>query len=785
MKCRFFNPIFLCWQPRALRVWSWLVLQALMSVLFAVQAEAAVTVTNTTNVTTLANAIATGNSGITLTGTPVRTGPGTSSTATFTTTGSNMGITSGIVLSTGNASQIPGTTPTATLLDTVHSNTATGNEYDIATFTFSFIPVPGVYRMSVASVFMSEEYLDYVGQGYSDNFSMVLSGGTYTNNNIATIPGTTTGTDIDTVNNINNAGFYRNNPTVGAAIPDINMDGATRVFINAFDVVPGTTYTITIRIADVLDARYDSAVFVATSTILNNPPALDLSLGLADTGYATVYDPAGAAVSIAGTDDKISDEGTTISSATITLTNRQAGDLLTAGTLPAGITASAYNAATGVITLSGVSTLANYQAAIRAITFSTTGVLTPARTISVVVNDGVDNSNTAVTTITIANTGMTLTKTASAPTVNQGANTAITDGNDRITFTYVVRNTGAVTLNNVVPVDPGPLFNGIPGSGTMGAFSPTSATLAAGASQTFTATYTMTISDVNNAAGITNGVSNTARTIGVNALGNSVTSAFSTARTSILTVASISLTKTAAAPTVALGSNAAITDAGDTITFTYVIRNTGSVNLTAAFPSDVGPRFNGVNGTNTLGAFSPAAGVNLAVGAQATFTATYTLSALDVYRSAGIVNGVTNSANATARNGTVTINAVASSAMTTIAAVPALNIQKSYVLTDIPGGTATRADLNEIITYTYVVTNTGNVALTNVNVTDMHGTPGLQLPLGAGGIANETLTPGPLGAFASTPDATNSDGIWSTLAPGASATFTYSHTVTQAEMDNG
>jgi hypothetical protein len=44
--------------------------------------------------------------------------------------------------------------------------------------------------------------------------------------------------------------------------------------------------------------------------------------------------------------------------------------------------------------------------------------------------------------------------------------------------------------------------------------------------------------------------------------------------------------------------------------------------------------------------------------------------------------------------------------------------------------------------------------------------------------------PGPLGAGAS-PDTTANDGIWSTLAPGATVTFTWAHTVTQAEIDHG
>ncbi len=769
---------------------SWLIgslFAACMLLLVITPASATVAITTSTNATTIANAIAAGNPGITLTGTPTLTvGASTNVSGTFTTTGSNLGIAGGIVLGTGNLTQIPGSPIPAGNLSTAGSAISNGptNEFDIATFSFSFIPKPGVNRMSIASVFASEEYNEYANTQYTDNFTMILNGGIYANTNVATIPGTSTGTDINTVNLTVNSGFYRDNTIAAPPLNDIKMDGATTVFINAFNVVPGTTYTVTIRIADVFDALYDSVVFVSTSTILNNPPALDLSNAVAGTGYTTTYDQGGAPVAIAAADDKISDDGTTISSATITLNSPVAGDQLTAGSLPGGIVASAYNSGTGVLTLTGVATLADYQTALQNVFYSSTGTPTgPANTISVVINDGVDNSNTAIATINMAT--LSVTKSAANPTVALGASTTLTDAGDTITYTYVVSNTGNLNLTTVAPVDPGPKFNGVNGTGTLGAFTPVSATVAAGGSQTFTAVYTLTAADVVNGAGVTNGVTNTAKATGRDPANTVATSANANASTTIATVAGISLTKAAAAPTIAAGTNPAIIDAGDTITFTYTIKNVGSVALTQAFPSDVGPKFNAIAGTNALSAFSPAAPVNLAIGAQQVFTATYTLSALDVSRGVGITNGVTNTANATAKNGATTINAPAANASTTIPAAPTLTITKSALLNDISGGTAGRADLNETVTYTYVVVNNGNVPLTNVQVKDMHGTPAVQIAIGPGGVASETLSvPGPLGAGAS-PDGTANDGIWGTLAPGATTTFTYVHTVTQAEINNG
>ncbi len=99
--------------------------------------------------------------------------------------------------------------------------------------------------------------------------------------------------------------------------------------------------------------------------------------------------------------------------------------------------------------------------------------------------------------------------------------------------------------------------------------------------------------------------------------------------------------------------------------------------------------------------------------------------------------------------------------------------------------TAGPVTVGQTIVYTYTVTNNGTVAMTNVQVKDMHGFPAVQIANGAGGITSEKLTvPGPSGV-AGSPDTTANDGVWSTLAPGATITFTYTHLVTQAEIDHG
>ena len=112
-------------------------------------------------------------------------------------------------------------------------------------------------------------------------------------------------------------------------------------------------------------------------------------------------------------------------------------------------------------------------------------------------------------------------------------------------------------------------------------------------------------------------------------------------------------------------------------------------------------------------------------------------------------------------------------------ATPLLTITKTYAAAPSP------VTVGQIVTYTYVISNTGNVPIQNVQVKDLHGSPPVQVPLAGTGIKGETLTtPGPLGAGAS-PDGASNDGVWQTLAPGASVTFTWAHTVTQSEIDHG
>ncbi len=171
-------------------------------------------------------------------------------------------------------------------------------------------------------------------------------------------------------------------------------------FQNSSENPNTTARTINVTVSDGTNSS-NTAVATITVTSVNDAPALDLDGSAAGTGYAVTYTENGTAVAIADTDLAIGDvDNTTLTGAAITLTNAQAGDVLAAGTMPVGITASV---AGNVVTLSGTASIADYQTAIRAITFASTSEnpATVTRSITVTVNDGTVNSSAAAASISI------------------------------------------------------------------------------------------------------------------------------------------------------------------------------------------------------------------------------------------------------------------------------------------------------------------------------------------------------------------------------------------------
>ena len=181
----------------------------------------------------------------------------------------------------------------------------------------------------------------------------------------------------------------------------LTADGAA--FID-YETAPNS-YTLDIQASDGTNLS-NTETLTINLTDVNDPPALDLdgddstSVG---TGYAGGFTEGGGAVDIADADIVITDvDDTNIEGATITLTNAQTADALAAVGLPASISLDGASTATNII-LTGSATLADYQAAIAAITFNNTSESpdTTDRVINVTVTDGDDTSNTAVSTISV------------------------------------------------------------------------------------------------------------------------------------------------------------------------------------------------------------------------------------------------------------------------------------------------------------------------------------------------------------------------------------------------
>lgn len=83
----------------------------------------------------------------------------------------------------------------------------------------------------------------------------------------------------------------------------------------------------------------------------------------------------------------------------------------------------------------------------------------------------------------------------------------------------------------------------------------------------------------------------------------------------------------------------------------------------------------------------------------------------------------------------------------------------------------------QVITYTYVVTNTSSTTLSNVSLSESHNGSGPTPIPGAEFLSSD------VGASGDSTDVTANDGIWSVLAPGDSITMTATYTVTQSDVD--
>ena len=288
------------------------------------------------------------------------------------------------------------------------------------------------------------------------------------------------------------------------------------------------------------------------------------------------------------------------------------------------------------------------------------------------------------------------------------ARTFIDGVGNQVTYDYTVTNTGNVTLTNVTLTDD----NGTPSITTDGiTVTVTPTTVTPGAQATGTATHTISQADIDNGS-FTNVAEADSDQAGPVTEPETVTFAQNPA---------IQVVKTA---------RAFIDGVNNVVTYDYTVTNTGNVTLTNVTVTD-----------DITVSVTPA---NVAPGAQATGTATHTISQADVDNSS-----FTNVAEANSDQA----GPVTEPETVTFAQNPAIQVVKT--------ARAFIDGVNNLVTYDYTVTNTGNVTLTNVTVTDDNGTPTL---------LTDDIT------VSVTPTA---------VAPGAQATGTATHTISQADVDNG
>ena len=295
-----------------------------------------------------------------------------------------------------------------------------------------------------------------------------------------------------------------------------------------------------------------------------------------------------------------------------------------------------------------------------------------------------------------------------------------------ITYSFVITNTGNVTLTDVVPVE-----GDFSGSGELGPITPGPVTLAPAEQATFSATYILTQADIDAGS-----LRNTAIATGVPPTGPPVEAPPTEVEIPTPAIPALSIVKSA--------DKKQIVSAGETILYSFVVTNTGNVTVTDVAPVEVE-----FSGTGKLGDLVPASAEALLPGQSATFTAEYVTTQADV--DAG---GVTNTATATGTPpGGAEMPPVPPSDVT-VPSVPApgLTVVKTADVKQI-----TR--VGQVVTYTFLVENVGNVTMANVRPVE--------------GSFSGTGTLGPI-----TPRSVS-------LAPAEKATFTATYSVTAADLESG
>ncbi|WP_445246151.1 choice-of-anchor L domain-containing protein, partial [Microcoleus sp. OTE_8_concoct_300] len=186
------------------------------------------------------------------------------------------GLISGVVLSSGKVTDIPGQNRRDNEnfggSDVSTDFGVLGEVGDLTELTFSFFADSTAEKLFFQYVFASEEFLEYGGSKYNDQFELLLNG-----TNLAKLSDGNTVTINNLVPQQNNRSTdhpdYINNPSwVGIAANIIKLDGFTKVLGFEGLLNKNQTNVLSIRIKDVGDGRLDSAVFIKGGSVGTAPP---------------------------------------------------------------------------------------------------------------------------------------------------------------------------------------------------------------------------------------------------------------------------------------------------------------------------------------------------------------------------------------------------------------------------------------------------------------------------------------------------------------------------------
>ncbi|MNJ87415.1 hypothetical protein D3C87_49330 [compost metagenome] len=349
--------------------------------------------------------------------------------------------------------------------------------------------------------------------------------------------------------------------------------------------------------------------------------------------------------------------------------------------------------------------------------------------LGVACNNILNNTDVVFTNIP-SSPGMRLTKTGTYADSNGDGKVNV---GDKINYTFKVENTGNVSLTDISISDPKVTVSGGPVNLAPNAVDNTS----------FTAVYTLTQADVDKG-----GVYNLATATGKDPSNNPVTDESESGNAAGGTPGvppidpacpSCTITPLPSSPGMRLTKNTTAgtyNNIGDVITYTLKVKNTGNVTLKSVIITD----------TNAdVGSISPNTIANLNVGAEITITAKHTLVQADLDK--GFVYNIANAAAKDPKDGNVTATSVDNNpaypgapvdpacptcTITEIKQNPAIALIKK--VTNAGTGENGAFVLGNQIEYTFTVTNTGNVSLKDLVLSDplvsasSIGIPGVLLP---------------------------------------------------------